>query len=134
MKSYIKNFYYIVLSKTVIQYVVVGLLVLLAVGCRQDSREGPGGPAAEERSPLRSEKKIRPAGGEVVKDYPLKGVVRKVAKEAGRVTIRHEAVPGLMGAMTMPFSLKDRAILDRIQSGDSVEGTLRVREERGSRQ
>jgi protein SCO1 len=66
-----------------------------------------------------------------VKDYPLKGVVRKVAKEAGRVTIRHEAIPGLMGAMTMPFSLKDRAILDRIQSGDSVEGTLRVREERG---
>ncbi len=66
-----------------------------------------------------------------MKDYPLKGVVRKVAKEAGHVTIRHEAIPGLMGAMTMPFSLKDRAVLDRLQSGDSVEGTLRVTEEKG---
>ena len=111
--------------------VMIGLLILLAAGCRQDRGEDAGGPENVSGSPLRPEKKIRLAAGEIVKDYPLKGVVRKVAKEAGRVTIRHEAIPGLMGAMTMPFSLKDRALLDGLRSGDSVEGTLRVREEKG---
>jgi protein SCO1/2 len=93
------------------RHVVSCLLIIVAAGCRQNSKEAPG---------------------PVAKEYLLKGVVRKVAKEAGRVTIRHEAIPGLMGAMTMPFSLKDRALLDRLQPGDSVEGTLRVMEEKGA--
>jgi len=119
------------LNKSVVQYVMVGLLVLLATGCRQNSGEVPGAPAAAGGSAPRNDQGGHPAPAEVVKDYPLKGVVRKVAKESGRVTIQHEAIPGLMGAMTMPFSLKDRAVLDGLQPGDSVEGTLRVQEQRG---
>jgi protein SCO1/2 len=108
------------------RYVVSGLLILLAAGCRQDRGEGSGAPPAAGGSPLQSEKNVRPSGVETVTDYPLKGVVRKVARDTGDLTIRHEAISGLMGAMTMPFPLKDRAVLDRVQSGDSVEGTLRV--------
>jgi protein SCO1/2 len=111
---------------------VSGLLIILAAGCRQDSKEGADAPAAAGGSPLQSEKKVRPSGVEIVTDYPLKGVVRKVARDTGRLTIRHEAIPGLMGAMTMPFPLKDRAVLDRVQSGDFVEGTLRVWTDRGA--
>jgi protein SCO1/2 len=45
---------------------------------------------------------------------------------SGRVLIRHEAIPGFMGAMTMPFKPADPTILPTLQAGDRVEGTLRV--------
>jgi len=113
------------------RYALYGLLIVLAAGCRQNSREDSGPPPATGGSSLHPEKKVRPGGADVVKDYPLRGVVRRVLREYGQVMIRHEAIPGLMGAMTMPFSVKDRAVLDRLQSGDTVEGTLHVREEMG---
>ena len=58
--------------------------------------------------------------------YALKGVVRKVDPNSGEVTIAHEAMPGLMPAMTMPFTLKDREALEVVHPGDGVEGRLRV--------
>ena len=60
------------------------------------------------------------------KSYKLVGVVRKVDRETGVVSIRHEAIPGFMPAMTMPFDLKGQEILDDLQPGDKVEGTLQV--------
>jgi len=66
------------------------------------------------------------ASGIAVTDYTLKGVVRRVEKENGHVTIRHEAIPDFMDAMTMRFSFKDRALLAELRPGDEVEGTLRV--------
>ena len=42
------------------------------------------------------------------------------------VTIRHEAIPGFMAAMTMPFTVKDRKSLEEIRPGDEVEGSLKV--------
>jgi protein SCO1 len=113
------------------RYVLCGLLIVLAAGCRQNSREDSGPPRATGGSPLHPEKMVRPGGADVVKDYPLRGVVRRVSRERGQVTIRHEAIPGLMGAMTMPFSVKDWTVLNGLQPGDSVAATLRVREERG---
>ena len=62
--------------------------------------------------------------------YRLVGVVREVDPKAGVITIRHEAIPGFMGAMTMPFEVraaKDREFLQEVRPGDKVEGTLRVR-------
>jgi protein SCO1/2 len=57
--------------------------------------------------------------------------VRKVQKEAREVMIRHEAIPGFMEAMTMPFRLEDPALLDDLKPGDRVEGKLRVEFEDG---
>jgi len=57
--------------------------------------------------------------------------VRHVNPSAGQVTIRHEAIPGFMGAMTMPFTLKDPKLLDDVNVGDEVEGSLRVEREGG---
>jgi Cu(I)/Ag(I) efflux system protein CusF len=49
------------------------------------------------------------------------GVVRKVDKEAGKVTIRHEPLRNLdMPAMTMVFRVKDRAMLDQLKPGDKI--------------
>jgi protein SCO1/2 len=60
------------------------------------------------------------------KTYPLKGVVRSVAKETHRLYIRHEAIPGFMAAMSMPFTIKDQQIFTVVRPGDTVEGTLHV--------
>ncbi len=47
-------------------------------------------------------------------DYHLKGVVQKVDLLRGSVTIAHEAIPGFMDAMTMPFFYSDRAVLESL--------------------
>jgi protein SCO1 len=65
------------------------------------------------------------------KDYKLVGEVRSVQKKENEITIRHEAIPGFMAAMTMPFHVDDPAVLDEVRPGDQVEGTLEVTTENG---
>ena len=49
------------------------------------------------------------------------GEVRKVDKEAGKITIRHAPIDRLgMPAMTMVFQVKDRALLDQVKAGDKI--------------
>jgi Cu/Ag efflux protein CusF len=49
------------------------------------------------------------------------GEVRKVDKEAGKVTIKHGPLANLdMPAMTMVFHVKDPAMLDQIKTGDKI--------------
>ena len=50
------------------------------------------------------------------------GEVRKVDKSAGKVTIRHGALPNLdMPAMTMVFRTRDPAMLDKLKEGDKIK-------------
>ncbi|MCM3878365.1 MAG: SCO family protein [Thermoanaerobaculia bacterium] len=60
------------------------------------------------------------------KPYPLKGVVVSVDRAGGKVTLKHEAVPGYMDAMTMPFAVGAAKILDDLKPGDTVEAKLLV--------
>ena len=49
------------------------------------------------------------------------GEVRKVDKEAKKITIKHGEIRNLeMPAMTMVFQVKDAAVLDRVRAGDKV--------------
>lgn len=49
------------------------------------------------------------------------GEVRKIDKDAKKITIKHEAIKNLdMPGMTMVFQVKDAALLDKLQSGDKV--------------
>jgi Cu/Ag efflux protein CusF len=49
------------------------------------------------------------------------GEVRKIDKEAGKLTLRHAEIKSLdMPAMTMVFTVKDKAVLDKLQPGDKV--------------
>ena len=49
------------------------------------------------------------------------GEVRKVEKDARKITIKHEPIESLeMPAMTMAFEVKDPAMLDRVKAGDKV--------------
>ena len=50
------------------------------------------------------------------------GEVRKVDKDAKKITIRHGPLANLdMPAMTMVFRVKDPAMLDRVKAGDKVK-------------
>ena len=49
------------------------------------------------------------------------GEVRKVDKDAGKVTIKHGPLQNLgMPAMTMVFQVKDPAMLDQVKAGDKI--------------
>ena len=50
------------------------------------------------------------------------GEIRKVDKDAKKVTIKHGEIKNLdTPAMTMVFQVKDPAMLDKVQSGDKVK-------------
>jgi len=66
-----------------------------------------------------------------LKVYKLVGVVKGLNADAKEVRIRHEEIPGFMGAMTMPFTIRDAAVFGTLHPGDKVEGKLRVQEEAG---
>lgn len=49
------------------------------------------------------------------------GEVRKVDKEAAKITIRHGEIKNLdMPPMTMVFQVKDAKMLDAVKAGDKV--------------
>ena len=50
------------------------------------------------------------------------GEVRKVDKEAGKLTLKHGEIKNLdMPGMTMVFQVKDAALLDKVKAGDKVK-------------
>ena len=50
------------------------------------------------------------------------GEVRKIDKEAGKVTLKHGEIKNLdMPGMTMVFVVKDKAMLDKLNTGDKVK-------------
>jgi Cu/Ag efflux protein CusF len=49
------------------------------------------------------------------------GEVRKIDKDAGKITLKHGPIKSLdMPPMTMVFQVKDRAFLDKVKTGDKV--------------
>jgi protein SCO1/2 len=63
--------------------------------------------------------------------FPVTGVVIELTGD-GMVAIAHDAVPGFMPAMTMPFALAEPGDEERLTPGDRVQFSFRV-EETGSR-
>jgi protein SCO1/2 len=76
------------------------LVLLLAAGCRTPA------PAAAR--------------------HPIRGQLLAVQIDTGQVLLKHEAVPGYMDAMTMPFPVSDRASIRERRPGDLVTATLVV--------
>lgn len=49
------------------------------------------------------------------------GEVRKVDKDAGKLTIKHGPIPSMdMPPMTMVYRVKDAAMLDQVKAGDKI--------------
>lgn len=56
---------------------------------------------------------------------PTEGEVRKVDKEAGKITLKHGEIKNLdMPGMTMVFQVKDPAMLEAVKAGDQVSFTV----------
>lgn len=59
-----------------------------------------------------------------------RAIVRLVQRNQGVIWLTHEALPGLMEGMTMPFEAEREQLLDGLAPGDPVRFTLR---QQGSR-
>lgn len=64
---------------------------------------------------------------------PIDGLVKKVDKAGGKLTISHDALPNGMPAMTMAFKVKDASWLDKVKAGqkirfasDNINGAMTV--------
>ncbi len=66
-----------------------------------------------------------------VKVYKLRGKVVSSNAGTGEVTLDHEAIPGFMEAMTMPYKLKDANVLSELHPGDMITADLVVSQQGG---
>ena len=70
-----------------------------------------------------------PKNGEpATQTYDVRGIVRRIAPDRREATIKHEAIPGFMMAMTMDFTVKNTNDLQNIAPGDEITFKLRVTE------
>jgi protein SCO1/2 len=63
-------------------------------------------------------------GGQADRRYPLQGQVLSVAPDHLEASIKHEEIPGLMAAMTMPYKVRDATELEGLKPGDLINATL----------
>ncbi len=75
-----------------------------------------------------------PTAEAAVKRHPLRGVIVAIDAEKSAFRVKHEAIPGVMGAMTMQFKV-DATALKIFKAGDPItalmsrQGTAWVLEE-----
>jgi protein SCO1/2 len=62
------------------------------------------------------------------KTFIVHGTVRNVDVANGILRVAHEEIPNYMPAMTMPFTVKDPALLNGLKPSDSVQFELAVTE------
>ena len=62
-----------------------------------------------------------------LKTFPVRGKVVSVDAAKGSIVLDHEAIPGFMDAMTMPYDLKDKSVASELHPGDRITATLLVR-------
>lgn len=58
------------------------------------------------------------------KGYPIRGTVMKTDAKDGQVVLDHEAIPGLMEAMTMSYPVVDRSVISELHPGDKIMATV----------
>jgi protein SCO1/2 len=91
-----------------ITVLALNFLLFPTVGCRQDSS-------------------TKAAQSNPEKTFPVRGKV--VSTDAKHVTLDHDAVPGFMEAMTMPYKLKDPGVVSELHPGDSITARIVVQQD-----
>jgi protein SCO1 len=56
--------------------------------------------------------------------YMLTGVIVSVNPAEKNLVVDHEAIPGFMSAMTMPYPVKDVRLLDQLSPGEHIRATV----------
>lgn len=67
-----------------------------------------------------------PEASSSYKVYKLRGKVVADNSATGEVTLNHDAIPGFMDAMTMPYKLKDPSIVTELHPGDVITADVLV--------
>lgn len=99
-----------VVNWSVIRKLLVLAVILVVLGGCDRQRE-PGANSAAQSS---------------YKVYRLRGKVVSTNSATGEVTLNHDAIPGFMDRMTMPYKLKDQNILSELHPGDVLTADLDV--------
>jgi len=86
--------------------IAITCLVLTLVGC--------AAPKAQEAA--------KPAGP--TKEFQMRGEVTGLDAGGHVATIRHEAIPGFMGAMTMGYPVKDATEFSKLAVGEPITATV----------
>jgi len=60
------------------------------------------------------------------KVYKMRGKVMSINVAKSEVTVNHEAIPGFMEAMTMPYKVKDPNVVTELHSGDVITADVLV--------
>lgn len=60
------------------------------------------------------------------KTYKLRGKIVSTNAALGEAMVNHQAIPGFMEAMTMPYKLRDPSILSELHPGDLITADLLV--------
>ena len=55
-----------------------------------------------------------------LKRYQLRGQVMDKNVATNEITVAHENIPGFMAAMTMPYKVKDPAVVQEVEPGDKI--------------
>jgi len=79
--------------------------------------------------PKREVETAKSNSGATVQGYLVKGVVRELKPDGRTIVIGHEAIPGYMAAMTMPFRVRATNDLAGLKPGDEVNFRLQVTED-----
>ena len=67
-----------------------------------------------------------PTANSASQQYPIRGTVVATDPATSEVTLNHDAIPGLMDAMTMSYRLEDPSTLSELHPGDLITATLLV--------
>ena len=105
------------ISQAVLSLTTVALLLVTAAGAHAQA----GGMSG---MPMDGSKTTAPKADAA--SHQAAGVVKTVDAAAGKVTIAHGPVPTLnWPAMTMGFTVKDKALMAQLPAGKSVQVTFR---------
>lgn len=63
--------------------------------------------------------------------YLVRGEIREIKTNESRLIVKHEAIPGYMAAMTMPFDVREPQVLGALQAGDKISFRMLVTEKDG---
>jgi protein SCO1/2 len=73
---------------------------------------------------------LSPASEAGTTNYFVRGVLKELKQKERQLVIAHDAIPGFMEAMTMPFNLEGKAMPTNLATGDQISFQLHVSEDR----
>jgi len=71
----------------------------------------------------------RKVASTAVKRYPIEGEILKMNPGDQTATIKHGAIQGWMGAMTMEYQIPSKADYAKLHQGDHFKGTVFVQDQ-----